>query len=55
MGRPAIEMIRVSKGKVVRAFDWWGFGWVCIALALGAEMQRSVYTPVSFGGPRQTR
>lgn len=37
-------MVRISKGKLVRAFDWWGFGWVCITLALGGEMQRGVYT-----------
>lgn len=47
-GKAPVEMVKISKGRVVRAFDWWNFGWVCIALALGAEMhrQQGMYTVV---------
>jgi hypothetical protein len=55
MRRAPIEMVEISKGRVVKAFDWRGFGLVCIALALMEEMQRGVYTTVSYGTRKRTR
>ena len=49
MRRAPIEMVKISNGRVVKAFDWRGFGVVCIALALMGDLQRGVYTTVSYG------
>jgi hypothetical protein len=49
-GKAPLEMVKISAGRVVRAFNWSGFGWVCIALALGEECYNGcILLPLSMG------